>query len=45
MSYDKQLISNVLAVFLRVVQGWYRRKAEELGFANLQGGSVSFLQN
>jgi len=44
MSYDKRLISDVLAVFLRVVQGWYRRKAEELGFANLQGGSVSFLQ-
>jgi Putative transposase len=44
MSYDKQLISKVLAVFLRVIQGWYRNKAMELGFCNLQGGSVSFIQ-
>jgi hypothetical protein len=34
----------VLAVFLRVVQGWYKRKAKELGFDNVQGGSVSFVQ-
>jgi hypothetical protein len=44
MSYDKRLISDVLAVFLRVIQGWYRRKAKALGFANVQGGSVSFVQ-
>ena len=44
LSYDKRLISDVLAVFLRVVQGWYKRKAKELGFANVQGGSVSFVQ-
>lgn len=44
LSYDKRLISDVLAVFLRVVQGWYRNKAKELGFGNLQGGSVSFIQ-
>jgi len=44
MSYDKCLISDVLAVFLRVVHGWYKRKAKELGVANVQGGSVSFLQ-
>jgi hypothetical protein len=33
-----------LAVFLRAVQGWYKTKAKELGFCNLQGGSVSFIQ-
>ena len=44
MSYDKRLISDLLAVFLRVIQGWYRNKAKELGFANVQGGSVSFVQ-
>ena len=44
MSYDKRLISDLLALFLRVVQGWYKTKAKELGFANLQGGSVSFVQ-
>ena len=44
MSYDKRLISDVLAVFLRVVQGWYKRKAKELGFDNVQGGSASFVQ-
>jgi hypothetical protein len=44
MSYDKRLTSDVLAVFLRVVQGWYRNKAKDLGFVNVQGGSVSFVQ-
>jgi hypothetical protein len=36
LSYDKRLISDVLAVFLRAVQGWYRNKAKALGFGNLQ---------
>ena len=27
LSYDKRLISDVLAMFLRVIQGWYRRKS------------------
>ena len=44
MSYDKHLISDVLSVFLRVVQGWYKRKAKALGFDNVQGGSESFVQ-
>jgi hypothetical protein len=44
MCYDKQLISDVLAVFQRAVQGWYRNKAKELDFINVQGGSVSFIQ-
>ena len=30
MSYDKRLISDVLAVFVRAVQGWYKTKAEDL---------------
>ena len=37
-------ISDLLAVFLRVVQGGYRSKAKALGFGNVQGGSVSFVQ-
>jgi len=44
MSYDKRLISDVLALFLRVIQSWYRRKAKALGYGNVQGGSVSFIQ-
>ena len=28
MSYDKRLISDLLAVFLRVIQGWHRNKAK-----------------
>ena len=44
MSYDKQLISDVLAVFLRVVQGWYKAKAKEQGYTDVQGGAVSFVQ-
>ncbi|MCP4606226.1 MAG: hypothetical protein GY847_37905 [Proteobacteria bacterium] len=44
MSYDKRLISDVLAVFLRVVQGWYKKKAKEQGYVDVQGGAVSFVQ-
>jgi hypothetical protein len=44
LSYDKRLISDLLAMILRVVQGWYRQKANALGFDNVQGGSVSFVQ-
>jgi hypothetical protein len=44
LSYDKRLISDVLAVFLRVIQGWYKKKAEEQGCVDVQGGSVSFVQ-
>lgn len=44
LAYDKKLISEVLAVFLRVVQAWYKANAKELGFSDVQGGSVSFIQ-
>ncbi len=27
LSYDKRLISDLLAMILRVVQGWYRQKS------------------
>ncbi len=38
LAYDKKLISEVLAVFLRVVQAWYKNKARELGFSDVQAG-------
>ncbi len=41
LAYDKKLISEVLAVFLRVVQAWYTTKAKEQGYVDVQGGSVS----
>ena len=44
LAYDKKLISEVLAVFLRVAWAWYKTKAKELGFSDVQGGSVSFIQ-
>ncbi|MCP4600300.1 MAG: hypothetical protein GY847_07170 [Proteobacteria bacterium] len=31
LAYDGKLLSDVLAVFLRVVRGWYYRKAKEAG--------------
>ena len=44
LAYDKKLISEVLAVFLRTVQAWYKRVAKKQGFSDVQGGSVSFIQ-
>lgn len=41
---DKKLISEFLALFLRVVQRWYKDKAKQAGFLDGQGGSVSFIQ-
>ena len=38
LAYDKKLISEVLAVFLRVVQAWYTTKAKEQGYVEVQGG-------
>ena len=37
-------MSSVLAVFLRVVYGWYRRRAKEQGHGDGRCGSVSFVQ-
>ena len=44
LAYDKKLLSEVLAVFLRVIGGWYKKTASSLGFQKAQWGSVSFLQ-
>ena len=44
MAYDKKLISEVPAVFLRIVQAWYKNKAKEQGYVDVHGGSVSFVQ-
>ena len=44
MSYDGKLLSDVLAVFLRVVRGWYYRQAKEAGYNDVRCGSVTFAQ-
>jgi hypothetical protein len=44
LAWDGKLVSAVLAVFLRVVYGWYRRQAKQLGHAGGRCGSVSFVQ-
>ena len=44
LAWDGKLVSAVLAVFLRVVYGWYRRQAKQLGHADGRCGSVSFVQ-
>jgi len=44
LAWDGQLLGAVLAVFLRVVQGWYRRQATDRGHAGGRGGSVTFVQ-
>ncbi len=44
LSYDGKLLSDLLAVFLRVVRGWYYRKVKEAGHENIRYGSVTFAQ-
>jgi len=44
LSSDSRLHGEVLAVFLRVVQGWYRRKGREAGIIDTLGGTVTFAQ-
>ena len=44
LAWDGELVSAVLAVFLRVVQGWYRRQAKAAGHAGGRCGSVTFVQ-
>jgi hypothetical protein len=44
LAYDSKLLSSVLRVFLRVVQGWYRKQGKALGITDCQGGSVTFAQ-
>ncbi|MCP4603721.1 MAG: transposase [Proteobacteria bacterium] len=42
LAYDGKLLSDVLAVFLRVVRGWYYRQAKAAG--NIRCGAVTFAQ-
>jgi hypothetical protein len=44
VAWDGELVSAVLAVFLRVVYGWYRRQARARGHADSRCGSVTFVQ-
>ncbi|MBI92615.1 MAG: hypothetical protein CME05_05305 [Gemmatimonadaceae bacterium] len=44
LAWDGALVSAVLAVFLRVVQGWYRRQARDHGYPGGRCGSVNFMQ-
>jgi hypothetical protein len=44
LAWDGQLLSAVLAVFQRVVQGWYRRQAKAQGHPRGRCGAVTFVQ-
>ena len=44
LAYDGEWVSAVLAVFLRVVGGWYRRQAQAMGHDRARWGSVTFVQ-
>ncbi len=44
LAYDGALLSKVLSVFLRVVQGWYRRQIKVSERVNARFGSASFCQ-
>ena len=44
LAYDGKLLSDVLAVFLRVVRGWYYRQAKKAGYKDVRSGSVTFTQ-
>jgi hypothetical protein len=44
LAHDGKLLSDVLAVFLRVVRGWYQRQAKGSGYRDTRFGSVTFAQ-
>ncbi|MEW6756424.1 MAG: transposase, partial [Candidatus Latescibacterota bacterium] len=44
LAWDGDLLSRVLAVFLRVVFAWYRRQARRQGHPGGRGGAVTVLQ-
>ena len=44
LAYDGELVSRVLAVFLRVISRWYRRQAQAMGYDRARCGSVTFVQ-
>ena len=43
-AHDGKLLSDGLRIFLRVVNGWYRKQAKALGIKESLGGSVTFAQ-
>jgi hypothetical protein len=44
LAYDSKLLSDVLAVFWRVVRGWYYRWAKAAGYQEVRTGSVTLAQ-
>ena len=44
LAYDSSLLSAFLAVFLHVIQAWYRQQARVQGYADTRCGSVTFVQ-
>ena len=44
LAYDGKLCSDVLAVFLRAVAGWYRRRARDMGHPDGRTGAVTVIQ-
>ncbi len=44
LAYDGAWVSAVLAVFLRLVDRWYRRQAQAMGHDRARWGSVTFVQ-
>ena len=40
LAYDGELVSRVLAVFLRVVSRWHRRQAQAMGYDRARCGSA-----
>ncbi len=44
LAWDRELVGAVLALFLRVVYGWYRGQARTQGHEDSRCGSVTFVQ-
>jgi hypothetical protein len=44
LAYDGKLLLDMLAVFLRVVRGWYYRQAKAAGYNEVRTGLVTFCQ-
>jgi hypothetical protein len=44
LAYDGKLLSGVLRIFLRVVNGWYKKQAKAMGINDIVGGVVTFAQ-
>ncbi len=44
LAYDGKLLSDMLAVFLRVARGWHYRQAKADGYEDVRCGSVTFAQ-